>query len=95
MEAYKILKECSDILKKKGEDYNNGSVKPDDYFLYGRKSYLQMVHLKTTRLKSLMETEKVNYESLEDTLIDLINYAALWASKERGDKWVIIQNTKA
>ena len=33
-----------------------------------------------------METKEVNYESLEDTLIDLINYAALWASKERGDK---------
>ena len=45
-----------------------------------------MIHLKTTRLKSLMETKEVNYESLEDTLIDLINYAALWASKERGDK---------
>ena len=83
MEAYKILKECSEILKKKGEDYNNGTIKPEDYFLYGRKSYMQMIHLKTTRLKSLMETKEVNYESLEDTLIDLINYAALWASYER------------
>ena len=52
MEAYKILKECSDILKKKGEDYNNGTIKPDDYFLYGRKSYMQMIHLKTTRLRN-------------------------------------------
>ena len=46
MEAYKILKECSEILKKKGEDYNNGTIKPDDYFLYGRKSYMQMIHLR-------------------------------------------------
>ena len=62
MEAYKILKECSDILKKKGEDYNNGTIKPNDYFLYGRISYIQMLHLKLTRLRSLMDTKKQKVE---------------------------------
>jgi hypothetical protein len=86
MEAYKILKECSDILRKKGKDYNLGSIRPDDYFLFGRISYLQMIHLKYTRLRSLMESKKPNYESIEDTLIDLINYAALFAEYERNNK---------
>lgn len=86
MEAYKILKECSDVLKKKGQDYNNGSIKPEDYFLFGRLSYVQMIHLKCTRLRSLIETKKPNYESVEDTLVDLINYAALFAEYERKNK---------
>jgi hypothetical protein len=79
--ASKILLQCADLLKKKGQDYNN-SVKREDYFLYGRKSYMTMIHIKYLRLKSLLEQDNPNFESLEDTLKDLINYAAIWCADE-------------
>lgn len=81
--AAKILAECAALLQAKGADYNRGSVKRDDYYLYGRKSLMTMVHTKYLRLRSLCEAEdKENFESLRDTLVDLINYGAIWADWE-------------
>ena len=83
--AARILHECAELLEKKGQDYNHG-VKRDDYFLYGRTSYMTMIHIKYLRLRSLIDQETVNFDSLEDTLKDLINYAAIWHAHEESTK---------
>lgn len=79
-----ILQECADILKKKNEDYNTGFSR-DEYALFGRISHMQSIHTKYMRLRSIIDKPEchINYESLEDTLKDLINYAAIWADWER------------
>lgn len=66
------------LVVKKHEDYNT-SIKLDDYFPFGDKSYIQMLHVKVLRLRSLeMKSNKANFESTQDTLYDLINYAVFF-----------------
>ena len=80
--AAKILSDCANLLELKGQDYNAGTVKRDDYYLYGRQSLMTMVHTKYLRLKSLIDADSTNFESVKDTLMDLINYSAIWADWE-------------
>ncbi len=62
------------IAKQKSFDYQN-TVDREDYFPFGLLSYVQMIHIKTTRLRSLAQTDKrPNFESLRDTLLDMMNY---------------------
>lgn len=81
--AANILVECAELLERKGKDYNSGPITRDDYALYGRKSHMNMVWTKVLRLRSLIEGDKPNFESIEDTLRDLCNYSAIWADWER------------
>lgn len=82
--AANILMECAQLLEKKGRDYNSGSVTRDDYAIYGRQSHMTMINTKCLRLRSLIETAGTpNFESIEDTLRDIANYAAIWADWER------------
>lgn len=68
------------LVIKKSQDYNNGGH--DDvhtYFPFGMASYSQMIHVKSMRLVSLAKQEmrgadKPNFESVKDTLLDMINY---------------------
>tara|TARA_R110000868_G_scaffold5782_1_gene33934 strand:- start:13934 stop:14221 length:288 start_codon:yes stop_codon:yes gene_type:complete len=64
------------IVIKKHQDYNNGGRDElQDYFPFGMKSYVQMIHVKSMRLVSLAKQNKpANFESEVDTLLDLINY---------------------
>ena len=39
-----------------------------------------MIHTKYLRMRNIMEAEQTNFESLEDTLIDMINYCAMYAA---------------
>lgn len=65
------------LLSKKAEDYNTG-VERKDYFPFGLTSYSHMIHTKSLRLVSLCKSDKdPNFESARDTLLDLINYAAM------------------
>jgi len=77
---------------KKGEDYNarevnsgktGHSASRDDYFPFGALSYVQMIHVKSERLKNLvtktMNGGAPNNESLLDSTLDLINYASFLA----------------
>jgi hypothetical protein len=68
------------ILIQKSLDYNSGPIKLFDYYLYGEKSILHEIWKKVLRLRSLESCDKPNFESKEDTLIDLINYAAIYLS---------------
>jgi hypothetical protein len=68
-----------EMVVKKGEDYNQGEAKLEQYFPFGDYSYIQMIHLKALRLVSLIgKTEKPNYEGIEDTLYDLLNYVIFY-----------------
>lgn len=72
----------AELRAKKGNDYNT-SVQLVDYFPFGHQSYVQMVYLKALRLVSLTEVtsqgREPNFESVEDTVLDLLNYATFYA----------------
>jgi len=84
-EYLELITPAIDMVAKKGEDYNSG-VKLVDYFPFGDKSYVQMIHLKAKRLVSLAEVAEVNYESAEDTVLDMINYAVFYLAHLKGTK---------
>jgi hypothetical protein len=65
------------IKMKKAIDYNSGRVKRTDYYLYGEKSIIGEIWKKVLRLVSLFDSEQEpNNESIEDNLLDTINYCA-------------------
>lgn len=63
-----------DLRVAKGNDYNAGPTLRD-YFPYGHMSYAQMIHVKATRIQSLLMSGNVpKFEGLADSLDDLMNY---------------------
>ena len=84
-EAIHVFKECIDLMEKKSQDYNsNGSahssIKAVDYYPLGLDSLYQMLYTKLIRIRSVMDNIKANqnqnFESIEDSLKDLMVYAA-------------------
>ena len=73
--------ELAKLRAAKGQDYNS-CVKIGDYFPLGHISYFQMMHLKTTRARSLIDVLQnggtPNFEGLRDTLLDNLNYVTFW-----------------
>jgi hypothetical protein len=86
-----ILLEAAELQNKKGEDYNGAttSVKQADYYPRGVWSILDIINAKYLRMVSVLETMqhggKANFESVEDSAIDLINYASFLAAYMRGE----------
>lgn len=86
-----ILLEAAELQEKKGADYNGAqtSVSQADYYPRGIWSILDVVNAKYLRMVSVLETMeqggKANFESIEDSAIDLINYASFVAAYMRGD----------
>ena len=73
-ESVKVLQECIDLQLKKSQDYQSDS-----------SNITQAMHGKITRATSLLESGKdPNFESLEDTYKDMINYASFAVSYMRG-----------
>lgn len=73
--AIEVLEECADLMRKKGQDYNR--VPQAEYYPFGVRDIWCMMHQKMTRIKSLMVAEgDQNFESMEDSARDLINYSA-------------------
>lgn len=71
-----VLKKLGDIYTKKNNDYGNSFAKSYDEF--GMTSGIIRLSDKLERLKSLQKNEQlVSDESLEDTLLDLANYAIM------------------
>jgi len=71
-----------------GEKYNENIHNPfevnrAEYFPFGDKSYLQMLHTKFQRLKSLSEKKErgldPNFEGVQDTLKDMIAYIVFYS----------------
>lgn len=91
-ESVKALRECIELQLRKSRDYQNpnSTVKQADYYPSGVKTIHEICHAKMLRAKSVMEamendpTYAQNFESLEDSFKDLINYASFAISYCRG-----------
>lgn len=78
-----ICSELTALYERKNHDYGDSFKKNFDEF----GSVYPIIHLseKLDRLKTLMccEDQKVNDESIEDTLMDLANYAIMTLVERR------------
>lgn len=91
-ESVMVLRECIDLQLKKSRDYQNpnSSIKQADYYPNGCMTLLDTIQAKVLRMRSVMEAMqndpdyKPNFESLEDSAKDLINYASFFVSYSRG-----------
>ena len=91
-ESVKILHECADLQTRKSNDYQNphSMIRQADYYPRGVASILDIVHAKVLRMRSVIEAMendpgyKPNFESLEDSAKDLINYSSFIAAYIRG-----------
>jgi len=94
--AAEILKEAADLKVKKSKDYQSGMWKESDYFPFGDTSYIHMMWTKMLRIRSVAEKKNVNFESLEDSLLDMINYSAMYIaylrSKDSGERPLNVNN---
>ena len=81
--AIDILEEAAALKMQKSKDYQGGKWSEADYFPFGHESYMHMLHTKYLRMRNVMEAENTNFESLEDTLVDMINYSAMYVAAIR------------
>ena len=87
-ESLKVLKECAELQIKKSNDYQNDKsrIKQADYYPNGAQTILDIMTGKVNRMHSVLDAMKddeqyvENFESLHDSAVDLINYAAFFAA---------------
>ena len=79
-DAIKVLEAAADLKLKKSQDYQGSQFTEEDYFPFGHHSYIHMLHTKMLRIRSVAEQDTTNFESLYDSLIDMINYAAMYGA---------------
>jgi molybdopterin-guanine dinucleotide biosynthesis protein A len=86
-----ILLEAADLQERKGQDYQNplSRVRQADHYPRGVYTILDTINGKMLRMYSVLETMeqggKVNFESVEDSAIDMINYASFLVAYMRGE----------
>lgn len=88
----KVLAECAELQQRKANDYQNGAsrIRQADYYPQGIATILDIIHAKTLRMRSVLEamandpSYEPNFESLEDSGKDLINYASFMVAYQRG-----------
>lgn len=86
-----ILLEAAAIQEKKGQDYQNplSRVRQADHYPRGVYTILDTVNGKLLRMYSVLETMeaggKVNFESVEDSALDAINYLSFVVAYMRGE----------
>lgn len=73
----KLLEPAIRLQELKSQDYN-GERSVHDYFPFGDKSYVQMLHVKAQRLVHLTAGGAPVFESVKDSVHDLINYAVFY-----------------
>lgn len=91
-ESVTVLEECIDLQKRKSQDYQNpnSNIVQAMHYRRGVSSIHDMVHQKLLRAQSLLEPlesgdgAEPNFESLEDTYKDAINYLSFAISYIRG-----------
>jgi hypothetical protein len=97
-ESVDVLKECIDLQIAKGNDYQNPNsrVVQADYYPSGVKTISEIMQAKMLRIISVLETHESghteNFESIEDSAKDLINYASFFVAYSR--KGIPGQNTE-
>jgi hypothetical protein len=81
--AVAVLKECIDLMERKGSDYNN--VPQARYYENnGLDDIYCMMHHKMLRIKSVMDVKDPNFDSLQDSCRDLINYTSFFVEYLEG-----------
>ena len=86
-ESVKVLKECIELQNKKSQDYQSkeSNVTQAMHYRRGVDSIHDIIQGKCYRAQSLLEsTGDPNFESLEDTYKDIINYCSFAVSYMRG-----------
>ena len=89
--SVKVLMEAVALQRKKSQDYQNPNsrVRQADYYPHGVWNLLDTVHAKVLRMYSVLETMeaggKENFESVEDSAVDAINYLSFLVSYMRGE----------
>jgi len=75
-----VLKEAQELKERKSKDYQGSKFTEEDYFPFGHLSYQHMLITKMLRIQSVSEQQDTNFESLYDSLIDMVNYAAMYGA---------------
>ena len=76
-----VLREAAELKELKSKDYQGGKWTEEDYFPFGSISYIHMIHTKYLRMRNIAEGDQdTNFEALEDTLIDMSVYCAMYAA---------------
>ena len=86
-ESLRVLQECAELQTKKSQDYQNkqSNVTQMMHYRRGVDTVHDIIHGKVLRAQSLLESQgDPNFESLEDTYKDLINYSSFAVSYIRG-----------
>jgi len=79
----KVFMESLEIFRKKRHDYGTENIN-----MLGLKGVFVRIWNKTWRLKNLIwEGKEPKNESVEDTLIDIMNYCIIGLSLLRRGKW--------
>ena len=89
--SVKVLKEAIELQNRKSQDYQNplSRVRQADHYPRGVYTILDTVNGKLLRMYSVLETMeaggKINFESVEDSAIDAINYLSFIVAYLRGE----------
>lgn len=82
MDRLRFLELCTpvaELVERKSSDYQTGPVKHAEYFVFGHKSFVQMLRTKVLRLTSLVSSEVTpNFEGIEDSAQDLLAYTVFY-----------------
>lgn len=92
-ESVEVLRECIELQIRKSQDYQNpnSNIVQAMHYRRGVSTIHDMIHQKLLRAQSLLEPlengdgRDPNFESLEDTYKDLINYASFAVAYIRGE----------
>ena len=89
--SVEVLREAIELQTAKARDYQNENttVRQADYYKSGFKTILEIMEAKTLRMRSIVEAYEANgfspnFESLEDSCKDIINYASFGVMYLRG-----------
>ena len=86
-----VLLEAAALQERKANDYQNplSRVRQADHYPRGVNTILDIVHGKVLRMQSVLETMeqggKINFESVEDSAVDAINYLSFLVAYMRGE----------
>jgi hypothetical protein len=86
-ESVKVLQECAELQTRKSQDYQSESsdIVQAMHYRRGVDTIHDMIWQKLIRAQSLLEAGgDPNFESLEDTYKDLINYSSFAVAYIRG-----------
>lgn len=87
----RVFEECADLLKKKHHDYGPGNVlafkdKGMEYVEFALVTRMsdKIARLVNLTIQAMKGDVKLLFETIEDTLLDLVNYAVIFIMVRRG-----------